>query len=157
MALLVRKALMAYSCIFIRNADRFDVLMMLIKATLMKIKWTWPNEDRRWWWAINYKTIFGKRVYHQNAIITVFIGFTLFVYSGWFFQLNIARRKVTFQTLQVNNTSHKVLKAVVTLLTKQPLTSTTQLLMARNVKLMNYTAVEKYESTSRLVLLQRIR
>ncbi len=73
------------------------------------------------------------------------------------FQLNIARRKVTFQTLQVNNTSHKVLKAVVTLLTKQPLTSTTQLLMARNVKLMNYTAVEKYESTSRLVLLQRIR
>lgn len=44
--LLVREALVAYSCIFIRNADMFDALTMLIKATLMKIRWTRPNEDR---------------------------------------------------------------------------------------------------------------
>lgn len=59
--------------------------------------------------------------------------------------------------LQVNNTLLDALSAVVSPLTKQPLKSTTQLWIERNLKLMNYTAVEKYEGTSAEALLQRIR
>lgn len=160
--LLVREALVAYSCIFIRNADMFDALTMLIKATLMKIRWTRSNEDRHWWWAINNKTTFEeKRICHQNAIIISFFYVCMYFLSYilvfclllMIFEIKYCKKYSYFANFARKQYKCSELWSVLL----QPLTSTTQLWMARNVKLMNYTAVEKYESTLRLVLLQRIR